>query len=43
MAAHVHDANGSTTNTQTMNGVVYDVTTIRCSCGHVTGGSSTPR
>lgn len=43
MAEHVHDTVGTTTNQQTTGGVIYDVTTVRCSCGHVTGGSATPR
>jgi hypothetical protein len=43
MAEHAHDTADVTTNQQTVNGVVYDVTTVRCSCGHFRSGSATPR
>lgn len=33
----------TTSTTQTVKGVVYDVTTTRSSDGRVTGGTATPR
>lgn len=42
-SGHVHDTAGTTTNQQTVNGVIYDVTTVRCSCGKFISASATPR
>lgn len=40
---HVHDTAGTSTNQQTVNGVIYDVTTVRCSFGKFISGTATPR